>query len=444
MKLPVLYRTVPRNRLLFFAAIVLPFALLVPVTSPAVAQISFVAIALTAIADAWIGNYRKGSVRIVLPALLRLSKEREGSLPLRIQNPDQNARRIRIGLPFPLEVESPSYDQSVQLPQGSEYSHFEWPCKGIKRGKYTLNHCYVEYISPLGLWNLRSVQKTECELRVYPNLLEERKKLASRFLNRDEYGSHSRKMVGQGREFEKLREYVPGDAYDQLHWKATAKRGRPITKVFQIERTQEVYVVVDFSRRSARQVNHETALEFFLRSALILGMVAQQQGDLFGAITLSNRVQGFLRAGNGKAHYHACRDLLYTLQPQLVTPDYEDLFSFVRLRLRRRALLVVLTDLNDPMLAESFVNSASLVARHHLLLVNMIRPEGALALFEDANVNSVDSVYERLSGHIVWENLKDLQNVLHRYGIPLSQLHLSDMSVQLVNQYFAVKERQLL
>lgn len=443
-QLPVLYRTVPRNRLLFFAAIVLPFALIVPVTSSAVAQISFIVFGFIAILDAWIGNSRKGSVRVVLPVVLRLSKDREGFLPLRIQNPDQEARQIRIGMPFPLEVESPVSDQSVQLPQGSEYSHFEWPCKGIVRGKHRISHCYVEYISPLGLWNLRTVQNSECELRVYPNLFEERKKLASRFLNRDEYGSHSRKMVGQGREFEKLREYVSGDGYDQLHWKATAKRGRPITKVFQIERTQEVYVVVDFSRRSARQVNHETALEFFLRSALILGMVAQQQGDLFGVLTLSNRVHGFLRAGNGKAHYHACRDLLYTLQPQLVTPDYEDLFSFVRLRLRRRALLIVLTDLNDPMLAESFANSASLVARHHLLLVNMIRPEGALALFEEANANSVDSLYERLSGHIVWENLKDLRNVLHRYGIPLSQLHLPNMSVELVNQYFAVKERQLL
>src|SRR5919106_3697984 len=121
MKLPVLFRTVPRNRLLFFAAIVLPFALIVPVTSSAVAQISFIIFGFIAILDAWIGNSRKGSVRVVLPVLLRLSKDKDGFLPLRIQNPDQRARRIRIGLPFPMEVESPSSDQSVQLPQGSEY-----------------------------------------------------------------------------------------------------------------------------------------------------------------------------------------------------------------------------------------------------------------------------------------------------------------------------------
>jgi uncharacterized protein (DUF58 family) len=444
MRLSLFRRLVPRTRLLYAAALVLPFALLVPFTSPMYALGAFVFFVILAFGDAGMGLSRKVPVEVHLPPLVRLSKDRDALLPVRLWNSDQRKRNIRIGLPFPSEVHSEKTDQVIALPQGTEYSHIDWPCIGNTRGKYVMDRYYTEQLSPLGLWSVRASENIRCEFRVYPNLIEERKKLASRFLRRDEYGSHSRKMVGQGREFEKLREYVPGDGYDQLHWKATAKRGRPITKVFQIERTQEVYVVVDYSRRSAREWNRETTLEFFLRSALILGMIAQQNGDLFGVITLSNRVQGFLRARNGKAHYHACRDLLYTLQPQMVTPDYEDLFSFVRLRLRRRALLIVLTDLNDPMLAESFVRSAALVARHHLVLVNMVRPQGALRLFSEPDVDSVDSIYERLSGHLVWENLKDLQNVLHRYGIPMAQLHLPTMSAELVSQYFAVKERQLL
>ena len=444
MNLPALSRVVPRNRLLFGATLLLPFALLVPVTSAVIAWIAIAVFGFVAAFDAWRGARKRAALHLFVQDPVRLSKDKGSVLQLRIQNSDLSARRIRVGLPFPPEIESQNDHQVIDLPAGVEYSAFEWPCKGIKRGAFVLDRCYIEESSPLGMWNIRGSHPIRCELRVYPNLLEERKKLASKFMRRNEYGAHARKMVGQGREFEKLREYVPGDGYDQIHWKATAKRGRPITKIFQIERTQEVYVVIDFSRRSAKTFQNETALEFFLRSALLLGIVAQQNGDLFGAITLSNRVHGFLRAGNGKAHYHACRDMLYTLQPQIVTPDFEDLFSFVRLRLRRRALLVILTDLNDPMLAESFVHSASLVARHHLLLVNMIRPEKALPIFNEPNVGSVDSIYERLSGHLVWENLKDLKNVLHRYGIPLSQLHLPNMSIELVNQYFAVKERQLL
>src|SRR5207249_4933492 len=100
-------------------------------------------------------------------------------------------------------------------------------------------------------------------------------------------------------------------------------------------------------------------------------LASEQQGHLFGLLTFSDKVQKFVRAKNGKAHYAACRDALYALQPQIVTPDFDELCSFIRLRLRRRALLVFLTALDDPVLAESFVRNMDLIRRQHLILVNM-------------------------------------------------------------------------
>src|SRR5213075_2821695 len=152
--------------------------------------------------------------------------------------------------------------------------------------------------------------------------------LAALFLNRGLFGFHAQRQVGKGREFEKLREYVPGDGYDEIHWKATARRGHPITKVFQIERTQEVYIVVDASRLSGRpalsagrdaepsdplEPRGATILDRFLASALILGQAAEHQGDLFGVVAFADQVQTFLRARNGREHYSACREALFTL-----------------------------------------------------------------------------------------------------------------------------------
>src|SRR5262249_19095905 len=155
------------------------------------------------------------------------------------------------------------------------------------------------------------------------------------------------------------------------------RRGKPITKLYQIEKTQEVYVVIDYSRLSGRKSGEETNLEFYIRSALILGLIAQQQGDLFGLLAFADRIGNFILAGNGKAHFHICRDAIYTLEPRLATPDFRELFPFLRLRLRRRALLVVLTDLSDPVLAEQFLRGVDLIARQHLVLVNMMRPPRA-------------------------------------------------------------------
>src|SRR5262249_57242960 len=118
----------------------------------------------------------------------------------------------------------------------------------------------------------------QAEVRVYPNLIAERKKLAALFLNRGPLGLHARRQVGKGRDFEKLREYVPGDSFDEIHWKATARRAKPITKVFQIERTQEVYVVLDASRLSSRNTKSGTSiLERQITAALILGLATEQQ-----------------------------------------------------------------------------------------------------------------------------------------------------------------------
>lgn len=388
---------------------------------------------------------RKGFVDLQasLPAVVRFSKKREGIISVVVRNASSSARTIRVGLPLPAAFDGDS-DLWLHLPQGSEYSRADFSCIPSSRGKFRIDRIHMEFFSPLKLWSIRQSRQQDCEIRVYPNLSEERRRLSALFLNRGDFGIHSRRLVGQGREFEKLREYIPGDAYDQIFWKATARRGKPITKVYQIEKTQEVYVVIDYSRLSGRKTGEETNLEFYIRSALILGLIAQQQGDLFGLLAFADRIGNFIRAGNGKAHYHICRDAIYTLEPRLATPDFRELFPFLRLRLRRRALLVVLTDLSDPVLAEQFMKGVDLIARQHLVLVNMMRPPRAQPLFAQQDARSIDDVYQKLGGHLLWQNLRELENQLHLHGAKLTQLEDADFTANIVTQYLNIKQRQLL
>jgi uncharacterized protein (DUF58 family) len=179
-------------------------------------------------------------------------------------------------------------------------------------------------------------------------------------------------------------------------------------------------------------------------AALVLGLAAEQQGDLFGLLTFSNKVEDFVRAKNGKAHYSACRDALYTLQPQIVTPDYDEVFTFIRSRLRRRALLVVLTSLDDPVLAASFVKNMDLIQRQHLVLVNMLQPPGVVPVFTNPNIATVDNLYQHLGGHLLWHNLRELEKVLKRRGVRFSLLKNERLSAELVSQYLSVKQRQLI
>jgi uncharacterized protein (DUF58 family) len=464
---------VPQTRLLFwFAAIALPFSVLGAVYPAAwLISISLIlGMLLLAVVDAGLAVTRLEGIGVELPAVVRLSKDRAASFPLLVTNSSQAARRLRLGLALPSGVTSAKEEFDASLPAGADRAQVDWPCLPLRRGRMEIREVRLETGSPLGFWALRKAVRTRCELRVYPNLLNERKNLAALFLNRGMFGLHAQRQLGKGRDFEKLREYVPGDSFDEIHWKATARRGHPITKVFQIERTQEVYVVIDASRLSARSVEAgpgtivetatpaaapnsaatdtiaaaPTALERFLTAALILGQAAEQQGDLFGIITFADQVQTFLRARNGREHFNICRDALYTLEPSAVTPDFDEIAAFIRTRLRRRALLIVLTALDDPVLAEGFVRNMQLLAGQHLVLVNMIQPPSVHPLFTQPDVHHVDDLYRHLGGHFRWQRLRELQIVLQRRGVRFSLLDNEKLAVELVSQYIDVKQRQLL
>jgi len=165
---------------------------------------------------------------------------------------------------------------------------------------------------------------------------------------------------------------------------------------------------------------------------------------LFGLLTFSNKVETFVRAKNGKTHYGVCREALYTLQPKIVTPDFDELCTFIRLHLRRRALLVFLTALDDPVLAESFVRNLELIRRQHLVLVNMIQPPGISPIFTNPNIATLDELYQHLGGHLLWHNLRELESVLRKRGVRFSLVNDERLSVELVSQYLNVKRRQAL
>ncbi|HTV39762.1 MAG TPA: DUF58 domain-containing protein [Candidatus Sulfotelmatobacter sp.] len=451
---------VPRSRLLFWTALViLPCAFIAGVSiSPVMSTAALAligALVLFAIIDALVARKNLAGISVALPPVARMSKDRPANLLLRIRNAQQRRQLVRVGVPWPREITAATDETDALLPDQSEWSQLSWLCTPLKRGNYKLQHVYVEGESPFGLWAARKPVPVQSEIRVYPNLMDDRRTLSALFLNRGQFGLHAQRQVGKGRDFEKLREYIPGDGYDEIHWKATARRGKPITKLFQIERTQEVYVIVDGSRLSARPASESNgsgaadagvapALERFVTAALVLGLAAEQQGDLFGLMAFGDKVDKFVRAKNGQAHYNACRDALYTMEPRTVTPDFDELCTFIRLRLRRRALLIFLTALDDPAISESFVRSMRLIQRQHLVLVNMLQPPGVRPLFSSSAATGIDDIYQDLGGHLRWQKLRELQKILRRMGVQFSLVKNERLSAELVSQYLSVKQRQLL
>jgi uncharacterized protein (DUF58 family) len=455
-------KLVPTYRLLLGVGVIfLPATLLLvavaSATIPTLA-LALVVFALVA-ADAYRSRDRLEEVGISFPEVVRISQGRAGHFDLQIENRRMTLGRLRLGLALPEEIFTPTAEINVVLPQDKPASSVSWPLTGMQQGRYHLNACYLEAETFWGLWTIRSAVGTDMEIRVYPNLLDERKNLTGLFLNRG-LGIHAQRQIGKGRDFEQLREYLPGDSFEDIHWKTTAKRGEPITKIYQIERTQQIYVIIDAARLSARPVlvnsrpaisdapaqadRPPTMLQRFVTAALIMALAAERQGDLFGLLVFDDKVRSFLKAKSGKAHYNLCRDALYTLKPQSVSPDFAELFTFIGTKIRRRALLVFLTHLDDPILSDNFSQYIDLISRRHVVLVNMFNPVSAEPLFSSIPVSSVNEIYRALGGHLLWHRLREIQKFLQRHGVGFKMLHNENLCTDLVSQYLTLKRRQIL
>ena len=392
---------------------------------------------------------RSTPVAFALPEVTNFSCGRPGELKVVLSYPAAlRGGVVRLALDLPSEAGAVDAVLDCRLPEDAEQAQIAWACSPTQRGSLHVRHAACEVTSPLGFWHVVRRQAVRSVLRVYPDLRGEQRKLAPVFLRRTNLGSHVCRLAGKGREFEKLREYVPGDDLGDIHWKATARRRFPVTKIFQAERTQEAYIVLDVSRLSGRLLEDgadaQTVLDQYIQTALTLVLAAERLGDRCGLVVFHRMVVHFLPAGSGKQHFDACRNALYMMQTAWVAPDFHELFAFLRARVPKRALMLFLTHIDTPALAEPFLDASRLVLRQHLLVVPLFTSHDAQPLFSAPPPDTLDDAFHHLAGHLHWRNLKALERQLRTRGAHTSLAPAREATSALGTHYLTVKERQLL
>ncbi|MCP4746699.1 MAG: DUF58 domain-containing protein [Desulfobacteraceae bacterium] len=409
--------------------------------------------------DAVNGRRRFEGIRVAVPEIIRLTVDRPGQFPVTISKTSARTGPLRFGIVLPPALVSEKPDLTVELKRENQTYIAVWSCKALCRGRFALTFCHVEIPSAWGAWAVRKKFALESEIRAYPNLVSGQQYLGGLF-RRSHWGVRVQRRIGKGREFEQLRDYIPSDSYEDIDWKATARRRFPVTRVYQVEQAQEVYVILDASRLSTRsadylveqrrtsrgnQAGSQTSIfERYVIASLIMAMAADQAADQFGLLIFSDKPDCFIKAGRGQAHYNACRDALYNRMPKTVSPDFDELFAFVGTRLRKRALLVFLTNMDDPVITENFLHAMPVVAQKHILMVNMLRPPGAHPLFSSDQIRDESAIYRHLAGHMLWNTMADTRHKLKQHGAGFHLLDKQALCGQLINHYMELKQRQVL
>jgi uncharacterized protein (DUF58 family) len=243
----------------------------------------------------------------------------------------------------------------------------------VQRGDAKLGDCYVRYQSGLHIaerWVRASLPQT---VRIYPNL-EDAKRDSIYLLRSRQIAIEKRhsRVRGIGREFESLREYQRGDEYRDICWTAAARRGKLVTRVYQIERSQTIWIVIDSGRLMRARVGGFSKLDHAVNSALSLAQVALYSGDRVGLVAYGRAIQQQLPAAKGSAHLRQLIEQLALVHEEVSEADHLHMAGRLLTDQKQRSLIVWLTDLAETAMTPEVIEAATMMMPKHLVLLVVI------------------------------------------------------------------------
>lgn len=317
------------------------------------------------------------------------------------------------------------------------WTELTYRLRPLTRGEWTFGPIQVWLDSPRGFWQRDDHLGEPSTVRVYPDFAAITRYIRLMADRREALlGIHRRRRRGEGQDFLQLREYRIGDSLRQIDWKATARVRKPITKEYQEERQQTVLFLLDCSRRMRAQDDALSHFDHALNALLLLAFVALRQGDAAG-------VQGFggerrwLAPRSGPGMLTALIKGVYNLQPTLEPPDYVEAVNLTLARQRKRALIVLLTNLRDEDQDDLWPAVALLRRRHLLVIANLREPILDDLLAQPIRALSQAQLYATTCHYLLQR--ERVQEALRQQGTIVLDVPPERLPAAMVNQYLDLK-----
>jgi uncharacterized protein (DUF58 family) len=348
--------------------------------------------------------------------------------------------RITDDLP-PLLVREGADVMEVRLPAGRE-AHAAYRVRAERRGDAAYGDLHLRVLGPLGLvWRQSKVARAD-PLRVQPGVLEVKRYRLLGLRNRlQEAGFRPNRQRGEGGSFESLREYVTGDDPRTMDWKASARRGVPMVRQYEVERRQNVLLAIDAGRLMTQKVAGRERIDFALASALLLADVASLHGDQVGLLVFADRVQQYIPPSRNSLSMLA--DALGQVHARMVEPNYPAAFTYLAKQLRRRSLLVIFSDVIDASASAALVAHLSRAAGRHLPLAVALRNPELEATAAQRPADEA-GVYRRAAAEELLQVRAHALAAMQRSGVLVADARPQEAVPAVVNRYLEVKRRGLL
>jgi uncharacterized protein (DUF58 family) len=391
------------------------------------------------------GIVRPSSIRVTRSAPPVMSHGAANRVVLTLEHSASRVAEVLLEEVWPPSVAPQRTLVTVRVPPRA-VADVSYTVTPSRRGALSLAPAALRTRGPLGLVAMQSAGAVAGSLvRVYPKLTDvARYELAARRSLRADVGLSAIRALGPGTEIEGLRDYAPDDEYRRIDWKATARRGRPVTRELRDERTQHVTILIDAGRLGAAELGTSRRIDHAVNSALLLANVASVRGDRVGVLVFDREVRRYVPPSRAsRAVVPRIARALFDVDALPVEPDYERAFRYLLAHDRRRSLLVLFSDVLSPEGSEALVAQLAQTRGRHLPLCVAIADPALLAA-ASRPIRTAEDVYHVAAARELCAEREATLRAMRARGVLTVDVPPDRATPTVVSRYLELKARRLL
>lgn len=403
------------------------------------ANIILLLLLLTVVLDAVL-LYSKKGITAERKLANRLSMGDDNKIELVIKNNYGFKTGMTIVDEIPVQFQVRDWKVNLQLHAGEEKTHL-YMLKPLTRGEYVFNNINLFVNGVLGLAQRRYVFKEQQVTKVYPSYIQMRKYQLLGVSNKlQEAGVRRMRRLGHSMEFEQIKEYVPGDDYRTINWKATGRKGDLMVNNFTDERSQQVYCVINKGRVMKMPFDGLSLLDYAINASLVLSSTALTRQDRAGLITFGETLDAFVAADKKTTQMNLLLETLYKQETRFLEADFEKLYATIRHRITNRSLLVLFTNFESLESLQREMPALKKMAHYHLLVVVFFENTELRKVIDNKAGNMEDIYIKTIAEKFSFEK-KQMVKELQKNGILSILTTPQNLTVNTLNKYIDLKTR---
>ncbi len=407
------------------------------------AQLALLALVLAMLVETTLLFGGRAGVRGSRHTLERWSNGDENPVSILLHNEYGIAVKVRVLDELPIQFQERRSEFRGTIAAGATRS-FDLRVRPVQRGSYTYGAMNVFVSLRTGLLERRYQLEAAREIPVYPSYLQLRKYELMAISDRLTLAGIKRiRRVAHQSEFERIKDYVPGDDRRTVNWKATARRGKMMVNQYQDERAQQVFALIDTGRVMKMPFNGLSLLDHAINAALVIGSIAMRKEDRFGLTTFSNGVHDSLPASRQRNHMQAVLQALYAQSTDHKETDMEALFVHVKRDIRQRSLLLLFTNFESLSAMRRQLPYMQRLGRQHLVVPIFFRNTELDADLAQEPGNSEQLYIRTIAERMVHEK-RLIALELERHGLPTILCRPEDLTVKVIDKYLEIKARGMI